>query len=707
MTTQQVKNKEANKTKREEFYTFCFMCAVKCSRKVIVEDGKIVAVERDLESGLPTEWCPSAKGQYAPEIYYSPKRLQYPVKRAGARGEGKWERISWDEALDTIATKFNEIRNNYGPEYIAMLLGEPKGMEINFGYRFATMLGTPNVATPGHVCAQPTLMASAFTFGQIARWDREQNPRLIVLWGNDPVNTVVNGIHRDQLRSALLEGTKLIVIDPKKIDIAKRADLWIRPRPLSDGALALGAVKVMIEEEWYDKDFVANWTVGFEQIKEHVKTFTLDDVEKITWVPKEQIRKLAQMYWEIYPGSIQDGNAWSQSINALQNGRAMNIMRVLSGRINTPGSDIFHTAPPMAKLGHFVFPKDIPASRKADKMIGQEYKLAQIGNYMPTEPLIKAILTGKPYAPKAAMFVLTNPLSSYGNSNETYQALMKLDFFVGSEIFHTPTTQIADIVLPAAWGAEQETADVLLGGMGIESLPKIIDPPGEARPDPQWINQLANRMGLPGFWKDEQEGLDFIIKPSGLTWDEFKQKRVLHGTREFKKPEDGIFKTPSGKAEIYSERLKDMGYSPMPTFKEVSHSRYAMSEKYPLLMTNAKEPYYYLTGYKQVDGYREKSPYPLVEVHPETAKKAGCKEGDWIYIESKNGRIQQILTLNSDLDPRVIIAAFGWWFPEEKEDLYAFRKSNINVLTDNDEPRDPQIGSPEFRGIPVRISPIQ
>ena len=124
-------------------------------------------------------------------------------------------------------------------------------------------------------------------------------------------------------------------------------------------------------------------------------------------------------------------------------------------------------------------------------------------------------------------------------------------------------------------------------------------------------------------------------------------------------------------------------------------------------MTNAKEPCYYLTGYKQVDGLRAKAPWPLVEVHPDVAKQIGAKEGDWIYIESKNGRIQQKMTINRDLDPRIIMAAFGWWFPEEKEDLFAFRKSNINVLTDNDEPRDPQIGSPEFRGVPVKVYKVE
>ena len=134
--------------KQEEYYSFCYVCASQCPRKVIVEDGKIVKVDLDLESGLPTEWCPSTKGQCAPEIYYHPDRLKYPQKRVGARGGGKWERISWDEALDTIAQKLNDIKAKYGPEYVAMLLGEPKGLEFVFGHRFATIFGTPNVATP-------------------------------------------------------------------------------------------------------------------------------------------------------------------------------------------------------------------------------------------------------------------------------------------------------------------------------------------------------------------------------------------------------------------------------------------------------------------------------------------------------------------------------------------------------------------------------
>ncbi len=136
---------------REEFLTFCHLCCGRCSRKVTVEDGKIVEWDLDRVSGLPTEWCPMKKGSYVPEILSHPDRLKYPQKRVGRKGEGKWQRISWDEALDTIAAKFTEIKEKYGPEYVAFGLGEPKGMEFAFAQRFGTAFGTPNLATPSHI----------------------------------------------------------------------------------------------------------------------------------------------------------------------------------------------------------------------------------------------------------------------------------------------------------------------------------------------------------------------------------------------------------------------------------------------------------------------------------------------------------------------------------------------------------------------------
>ncbi len=687
---------------RQELVTFCHYCCGRCSRKVVVEDGKIVDWNLETESGLPTEWCPMTKGISVMEVLPHPDRLKYPQKRVGARGEGKWARISWDEALDTIATKLTDLKKQYGPETVAVGLGEPKGMEFAFAQRFATAFGTPNVATPGNICGTPNVVGCTFTFGSPAIPDEENNPRLIVLWGCNPIHTS-GAMRRESLRSYLLEGAKLVVIDPKQIDIAKRADLWIRPRPGTDGALAMGILKVMVEEKLYDQDFVANWTVGFEQLEEHVKSYSLEDVERVTWVPPEQVKEFARMYGRVKPAAVQVGNALDNCAHCVQTLRAVDIMRGISGNLNVPGGDIFITPAPFTRPGRFFLLKKYP--RKPERTIGNEFKLATGAAFVPVQSLIKAILEEKPYPVKAAIFILTNPLLSYPNTPETLEALMKLDFLVVNEIFMTPTAAIADIVLPAATGAEHETVGYWPGWFEeIRAYPKIVDPPGEAWSDAKILNELAKRLGMgEDFWDDEEEALDEMLKPSGLTWEDFKEQRIFKCKREYKKPEEGIFRTASGKVEIYSKPLEDLGYPPMPLWEDLSQIQLETSEEYPLLLTNAKEEAYVLSGYHMIDYLRKIKPDPIVELNPETAKKYGLKEGDWISIETKNGKITQKLALEPSLDPRVVMGSFGWWFPDDPADFYGLHKSNINVLVPTDRPHEPTVGSVQMRGIPCRV----
>jgi len=687
---------------REEILTFCHLCCGRCSRKATVENGKLVDWDRDLESGLPTEWCPMKKGSFVVEILNHPDRLKYPLKRIGAKGEGKWERISWDEALDTIAAKFKEIKEKYGPEYVALGLGEPKGMEFAFAQRFATAFGTPNVATPAHICGSSAAGAGAFTFGTGCVIDEKNYPRLIVLWGCNMIHTS-GSMRRESLREALIKGTKLIVIDPKQIDIAKRADLWIRPRPGSDGALALGFLKAMIEEKLYDKKFVANWTVGFDELAEHVKSFSFEDVERATWVPREQILQFARMYAGTRPAALKAGNGVDGTVNTFQTYRAIAIMRAISGNLNVPGGDVFVTAAPFTRLGHFFLLKELPRDRK--KALGGQFKWAMRDNYIPYQAMIKAIIEEKPYPIKAVFFVLSNPLHSYPNASEVYQALMKLDFMVVSEIFMTPTAALADIVLPAATGAEHDALGYWPGWYGeIRAYPKVVDPPGECWSDAKMINELAKKLGLGKyFWEDEEEALDEMLKPSSVTYQEFKRHRILKAKIEYKRMEEGALGTPSKKVEIYSKRLEEMGYSPIPRWEEVSQRLYQISEEYPLLLTNAKEEAYVGSGYRHIKGLRAVKSEPAVEVHPEMARKYHLKEGEWVYIETRRGRIKQELRFDPNLDPRVVFVAFGWWFPEEPTGLYEWKKANLNILTESGPPYDFVTGGVQIKGIPCRL----
>jgi anaerobic selenocysteine-containing dehydrogenase len=687
------------KTAVTEVFTFCHLCPGHCSMKAIVEDGHLVDLEPDVESGLYAEQCALNKGRFTiPEVMGHKDRLLYPRKRVGARGEGKWQRISWDEALDTIAAKFSEAKQKFGAESVAFGLGEPKGLEFAFAQRLASAFGTPTVVTPGWSCGVPKGMAGAFTYGSGCVCDDDHTAALVVLWGSN-MNHTTGGFRRESLEKVLEAGGKLIVIDPQKTDVARLADLWIRLKPGSDGALAAGVLKVIIEEALYDKDIVEHWTVGFDALKAHLASISLDDVEKLTWVARAQIEAFARLYSQTKPAAMQTGNAVDQLVNSFQTGRTIAIMRALCGNLNVPGGDVFLSAPEYTRPGNFFLLNKYP--RQADKILGKRFKFAQRSAFIPPHALTRAILEEDPFPVKAAMFMLSNPLVSWPNSRETYRALMKLDFVVVSELFMTPTAALADVVLPAAWSMEHEELGYWPGWYEeIRAHPKLVDPPGECWADTKIINELAKRLGLgEDFWDDDHEALDEMLKPSGMSYEEFKVVRTMAPKKEFRRHH---YETPSGKIEIHSERLEKIGYAPMPLWQELSVTA-DTSEEYPLLLTNGKEEAYMLSGFKAVASVRIIRPDPIVELHPDTAKKYGIEEGHWVSIQTQGGRIKQRLSLNRSLDPRVVVAAFGWWFPEQAESSYGWNGSNINMLTPSGPDYDPSTGGITLRGIPCKV----
>ena len=683
----------------EEVHTFCHLCPGHCSMIAIVEDGRVVDLEPEMESGLYAEQCALNKGRFTiPEVMGHKDRLLYPQKRVGERGAGGWQRISWDEALDTIAARFSEIKATLGPESVAFGLGEPKGLEFAFAQRLASAFGTPSVVTPGWACGIPKGMAGAFTYGSGVVCDDDHLSKLLVLWGSN-MNQTTGGIRRETLEKVLEAGGKLIVVDPQKNDIAKLADLWIRIKPGSDGAFAAGVLKVIIDEELYDADIVANWTLGFDKIEAEVARFTLDEVEKLTWVPRAQIEEFARTYSRTKPAAMQTGNAVDQLVNSFQTGRMVAIIRAICGTVNVEGGDVFLTAPPFTRPGSFFLLSKHP--RKTEKILGDKFKFAQRSAFIPPHVLTRAILEEDPCPIKAAMFILSNPVVSYPNSQETYKALTSLEFIVVSELFMTPTAAIADIVLPAAWGMEHDELGYWPGWYEeIRAHPKLADPPGECWPDTKIINELAKRLGLgEDFWEDDDEALDEMLKPSGMTYEEFKKKRTLRPKKEYK---PHAYKTQSKKIEIYSDRLDEIGYAPMPTWEELRQS-VDMPDEFPLLLTNAKEEAYMLSGFKTVASVRIIRPDPMVEMHPKTADKLGIKEGEWVFIETRQGRIRQRLSLNRNLDRRVVMAAFGWWFPEAAETGYGWQDSNLNMLLPSGPDFDPSTGGITLRGIPCRV----
>lgn len=672
-----------------------------CGILAHVENGRITKIEGNPDSPL-NRGTICAKGLAQIEKLNHPDRLKYPMKREGERGKGKWERISWDEALETIAEKISEIIKEDGPRAISFAQGTPKGLELFLLIRLANLLNIPNISTPGNVCHMPRETASTLTCGFFPIPDYDHPPACVVVWGSNLFQTNEEGILGSQLKRALDHGAKLIVIDPRKTAVASRADLWLQPRPGTDLALALGILRAIVDKDLYERAFVEGWTKGFPELKEHLQQYPLEKVSDITWISKEKIIEMAHLFSQTKPASIQWGNALEHNPSSFQCARALLILMAITGNLDTPGGNVNRPGPPIMRPGELVQIKKFPD--KKEKILSPEFRLSTMMGFVPSQLIVKAILTEKPYSIRMMYIQGGNPLLSYANSMETFEAMKKLHFLAVSEIFLTPTAQLADIVLPAATNFEFDD----IGHFGLPhgfilARPKIVEPMGESWPDSKILNELGKRLGYGQyFWKDMRECLDEILNPVGMTYDDFKSIGILKGKWEYRGYEKKGFNTPSGKVEIYSQQLKEWEYDPLPSYQDLPES--PLLKEYPLIFTSAKDPFYFHSAYRNISSLRKLSPEPIVLIHPDTAAHLGIDEGDWVSVETKQGTIRQKAKLNTEIDPRVVVISFGWWFPERNDlELSGWKESNLNILTNNDPPYDPAIGSTSLRAVPCRI----
>jgi anaerobic selenocysteine-containing dehydrogenase len=681
-----------------------------CGILAHVENGKITKIEGDPDSPI-NRGTICAKGIAQIERLSHPDRLIYPMKRVGEKGEGKWKRISWDEALDTIAGKIGETIEKEGEKAISFAQGTPKGLELFLMLRLANILNIPNISTPGNICHMPRETASNLTCGFFPIPDYSGFPACVIVWGSNLFQTNEEGIIGSQLRGALDHGAKLIVIDPRKTGIASRADLWLQPRPGSDLALALGMLKVIVDEVLYEKAFVENWTKGFTELVEHLHQYPLDRVSDIAWIPKEQIVQASHLFSQAKPACVQWGNALEHNLNSVQCARALLILMALTGNLEVPGGNVNRPGPALMRTGELVQSKKF--IDKKENILSPEFRLATLMGFVPSQMIVKAILTGKPHPIRMMYLQGGNPLLSYANAKETFEAMKNLNFLAVSEIFLTPTAQLADILLPAASNFEFDD----IGHFGLPhgfilARPKVVEPRGECWPDSKILNELGKRLGCAKyFWKDMGECLDEVLKPAGITYDDFKGIGILKGKWKYRSYEEKGFNTPSGKVEIFSQRLKEWGYDPLPLYRELPESPYSTPElfkEYPLIFTSAKDPFYFHSSNRNIPSLRKLSSDPVALIHPETASHLGIDEGDWISIETKRGTIQQKAKLTPEIDSRIIVLSFGWWFPERKDlELFGWKESNLNILTDNGPPYDPAIGSVPLRAVLCRVRKAQ
>ena len=675
-----------------------------CGLLLEVENGKIIRVKGDPDCSL-NRGTICAKGIAQIERLAHPERLRHPLRRIGAKGGGRWEKISWDEALALLAEKFGEGIARGEGKSIAFAQGTPKGLELYMMIRLANVLKIPHVVTPGSICHMPRETASLITCGFFPVPDYDHPPALILAWGSNLFQTNEEGVIGSQLRRALEQGARLVTIDPRKTALASRSVLWLQPKPGSDLALALGMLKVIVEEKVYDQEFVKKWTAGFEELEKELKSYSLADLADVTWVPEEKIREAARLYAQTKPACIQWGNALEHTTDSVQNARALLILKAVTGNLEAPGGNVNRPGPSVMRPGDFVSSRIFP--EKKEMLLGPEFRLAAQMGFTPSQLVVKAILSEAPQAIRMMYVQGGNPLLSYANARETFQALRKLDFLTVAEIFMTPTAQLADLVLPTATNFEFDD----IGHYGLPhgfilARPKVVDPPEECWPDLKILNEFGKKLGHENsFWPDLRACLDDVLKPAGMTYEDLKSKGMLKGKWTYRSYEGKGFGTPSKKVEIYSSRFKEWGYAPLPFWRgEKSAPDDFQMGDLDLILTSAKDPNYFHSAYRNLPSLRKLSPDPEILLHPDTAEKLGVQEGDWIFIETKLGRIRQKAVFERDLHPRVVVAAYGWWFPERKDlKLSGWKESNINILTENAPPYEPAVGSTNLRAIPCRV----
>ena len=685
----------------------CRMCHGGCGVLVYTKNGKVAKIAGD--PGCPiNNGTLCSKGIASVQLAYHPDRLTYPVRRVGAKGSGKWERVSWDEALDTIAERILLYKEKHGAESIVMGYGTGRENEAVI-YRFSNLLGTPNVLTAGHFCYGPRIATSIITCGTNPIVDYENHPKCIMVWGNNLVISNPDCYKGESFSVSLDAGAKLIVVDPRLTRIAARADIWLQLRPGTDTALALGILNVIVNEELYDKDFVENYVYGWEPFVERVNKYPLNKVEEITWVSKEDIQQAARLFATTKPAAVQWGVAIEQQINCADNNRVLMALMGITGNIDVPGGQVLFKTPNIRNVGQFGAHKKLPKEQVGKRLGGERFRLA--GKFAIINPkcVWDAILEEKPYPVKMLFFISSNPVMTRANAKEVYQALKKVEFMAVSDFFLTPTAELADIVLPAATWLEMDYIGDFWKRHGYILPRRKVVQIGKCRSDHEMLNDLAHRVGQGEYWWDNFEGgLDYILEPMGIKWQDFKKMEHIRGEVKYKKYKEEGFSTPTKKFELYSTLLEKWGYDPLPKFREAPESPVSSPElykQYPyILITGARSPGFFHTENRQVPWLRELHKDPIVEIHPETAKKEGINEGDWVVIESPRGKVKQRVKIFAGIDPRIVAAQHAWWFPERKDPGHGWDESNINILTDNAyEGCDPAMGATNVRTLLCKI----
>jgi anaerobic selenocysteine-containing dehydrogenase len=531
-------------------------------------------------------------------------------------------------------------------------------------------------------------------------------PAAVMILGNNAIEFgAADGLCSSSIRKSLRAAEQVIVVDPRRTLAAKQAHHFLQLRPGTDTALLLAMLHVIIGESLHDADFVARFCTGFDELAEHVRSFPPEWAEPITRVPASAIRAAARAFAMTKPGVVIWGNGLDMSVSSFQAGRAALLLMAVTGNLDVPGGMVRYVPPagvrsksPQVDKG--VLGLQFLAPGQKEKMIGAGRFPFTPGCHQPT--FWDACVSGTPYRPRAVWLVGTNPITTASRGDTIETALRDhLEFTVVSDLFMTPTAELADLVLPAAHWLEQDDVVYFHKVWCVLARRQIVQT-GEVRDDRDVILDLAHRLGMDEAfpWENRRDYLEWLLEPSGLSFDEFARQGILFGNMCYRKHETEGFPTPSGKVELVSSVMKNLGRPPLPVLTEMDARRRSASAgegDYPFILTSGSKllPFFHSEG-RQILSLRRLHQKPLVDLHPIAAARIGLEEGDDAVVITPHGRASFSAHLDERLQQDVVHIEHAWWFPEKPGPDHGWRDSAANLLFGHED-YDPDSGAECFK----------
>ena len=697
----------------------CGICPAGCWVNVTVEDGKIRQVRpQDHPLGAI---C--TNGAHSGDIVHDADRLKYPMRRVGPKGSYEFERISWDEAYEIIVERLQRIKAESGPEATAIYTGrgafelslcdvfQPAGVAISSASSVLFPFGSPNTLGVGALCyVSFAMIAPHVTFGEYYHtMDTElEEAELIVVWGANPA-TDSPAVALDQIKRAKARGAEVVVIDPRRSETAVEADAeWIPIRPGTDGALALGMIEVLIEEELFDEEFVENWTLGFDELRQYTQHFRPEAVEKITGVPAEKIRVQAHRLARARGAAPLVYTGLEYSDSGVQAIRAVFTLWALAGQLDVPGGLVIRMRENKMPINR----GGLVANPNVRKALGRDrfpvYSMYRGESHAISLP--DSVLNGDPYKIRSLIIHGGSMITAWPNPELWRRTLKALDFLVCINRHYTADAAYADILLPAT--TMYEITSYMTYGPMFKIREKMIDPVGEARNDYLIMTELAERLGHGEFYpRTEEDLLRYVLEGSGFTLEQVREaggsvqipavmmeykKWLKGGLREDLKPG---FNTPSGKFEIASSILDEHGYDPLPVYTEPQEgplANPALAQDYPLVFNSGARIFAdFRSQHHGVPGLSRKAWEPRVTMNTGDAKARGIKNGDWVHVKTARGAVKYRAKVTDDIVAGAIDANMGGGGPLGTE---AWQECNVNDLTDLNR-YDPISGFPVYKAL--------